>query len=81
MGAQWINRKGLTQKFVNRHLSAAECQRVVLAVALTAPGVQSAPGVESTTKARESELAPVTGTALKEDNISLKPGVCKLAML
>ena len=24
---------------------------------------------------------PVTGTALKDDNISLKPGVCKLAML
>jgi len=37
--------------------------------------------VESTTNARESALPPVTGTALKEDNISLKPGVCKLAML
>ena len=37
MGAQWINRKRLTQKFVNRHLSATERERVILAVALTPP--------------------------------------------
>ena len=38
MGAQRINGKGLTQKFVNRHLSATERERVILAVALAAPG-------------------------------------------